>query len=219
MSADAIATPKLPRDVWVTAGMAVAALAAAASSFTGLRGLAVLTGWPSALAPLLPIAIDSYAMTSMRVWLTGGVSSMQASRFAQANAFGAILLSLAGNAAYHLVEAHLLRVSALIVLGVGAVPPVILGAVSHMAALRTRSGPKAPEAGPSSATKSGAGPQYGTEDELLAAARLADTQYRAEHDGKPITRDELRRVLRVGGARATTALRVLRAERDLSPGA
>jgi hypothetical protein len=52
------------------AGMATAAVSAAVASFAGLRGLAMVAGWPDGLAWLLPVTIDAYAMTSARVWLT-----------------------------------------------------------------------------------------------------------------------------------------------------
>ncbi|MFG1806113.1 DUF2637 domain-containing protein [Streptomyces sp. NPDC049040] len=51
------------------AGMATAAASAAVASFTGLRGLALDTGWPPRLAWLLPVTLDAYAMTSACVWL------------------------------------------------------------------------------------------------------------------------------------------------------
>jgi hypothetical protein len=53
--------------------------------------------------------------------------------------------------------------------------------------------------------------RYATEDELLGAARSADTRHR-ERYGKPITRDKLRRELRIAGQRATEVLRRLREE-------
>lgn len=125
------------RDWWVSVGMAVSAASAAVSSFSGLRSLAEATGWPDLLAPMLPLTIDSYAATSIRVWLAGSTRSARARKFARANAVGAILLSLAGNAVSHLIAAHLLAASWLVVLVVGAVPPVILGLVVELAVLRT----------------------------------------------------------------------------------
>ena len=205
-----------PRDRWVTLGMAIATVSAAVSSFAGLHGLAVVTGWPELLAPLLPLSIDSLAMTAMRVWLTGSATSLHARRFARACAIGAIFLSLAGNAVWHLIAAHLLRASWGIVLGVGAIPPTVLGAVTHMAALRTESGTDPASTVLSSPPASENRTQYGSEAELLEAARQADADHKAAHDGKPITRDELRKRLRVSGARATAVLRELRSEQNQS---
>jgi hypothetical protein len=51
-----------------------------------------------------------------------------------------------------------------------------------------------------------------TEDELIAAARTADTEYRTTHNGRPITRDELRAALRIAGPKATELRRRLIAE-------
>jgi hypothetical protein len=223
-------------------GMAVAAASAAVASFTGLRGLALVAGWPDRLAWLLPVTIDAYAMTSARVWLTGTSHTHRARRFAQANAIGAIATSIVGNAAYHAVSVRLLTVSWPIVVVVGAVPAAVLGLTAHLHALRTierdRPGPDANEDGTESEPESG--PEDGTEDrtasgaerrsdtrtrsrtrrrvksrtedELMAAARAADAKYRAAHDGRPITRDELRTALRIAGPKATELRRRLVAE-------
>jgi hypothetical protein len=43
----------------------------------------------------------------------------------------------------------------------------------------------------------------------MTAARVADTKYRAAHDGRPITRDELRIALRIAGPKATELRRRL----------
>jgi hypothetical protein len=138
-----------PRDGWVMTGMAVAAASAAVASFTGLRGLALVAGWPDRLAWLLPVTIDAYAMTSARVWLAGMSHTRRARRFAQANAIGAIATSIVGNAAYHAVSVRLLTVSWPIVVVVGAVPAAVLGLTAHLHALRTierdRPGPDAAE--------------------------------------------------------------------------
>jgi hypothetical protein len=224
------------------AGMAVAAASAAVASFTGLRGLALVAGWPDRLAWLLPVTIDAYAMTSARVWLAGTSHTRRARRFAQANAIGAIATSIVGNAAYHAVSVRLLIVSWPIVVVVGAVPAAVLGLTAHLHALRTiergRPGPDANKDGAESEQESGTedGTQYRTEsgtehrsetrtrsrtrkrvksrteDELMTAARAADAKYRAAHDGRPITRDELRTALRIAGPKATELRRRLVAE-------
>jgi hypothetical protein len=195
--------------------MTVTACAAAVSSFSGLRSLAAATGWPEALAPLLPLTIDAYAMTATRVWLSKVTGSAAARRFARWNAIGAIGLSLVGNAAWHLIAAKVLTVTWPIVVLVGAVPPAVLGLLSHLAVLRVQDDED--EATPP-----------GTElhehqdeadaggDDLLAAARAADEAHRAEH-GKAITRDELRKVLHVGTGRASELLRKIRDLPDSEP--
>lgn len=201
------------RDGWVITGMLVAATSAAVASFTGLRGLALAAGWPDRLAWLLPLTIDAYAMTSARVWLAG---TTPARRFARANAIGAILTSIAGNAAYHLNRAGLLAVSWPVVVLVGAVPAAVLGLIAHLHALRTvKDAPKAePESGPEDRTKRRPRRRTKTRtpNDLIAAARQADADYRATHDGRPITRDALRTALRIAGPRATDLRRQLAAE-------
>jgi hypothetical protein len=202
-------TPASPRDWWVSFGLAVSAAAALVSSFSGLRALALAAGWSAYLAPLLPLTVDSYAMTAARVWLADSSARPAAKRFARANSFVAIGMSVLGNAAWHLIAAHLLAVGWVIVVVVGAVPPAVLGLVAHLAALRTqpaRSAVPAPVPVPPDRT------QVSSDEALLMTARAADTAWRAAHDGRGITRDELRKTLHVGAARAGRLLRRLRAE-------
>jgi hypothetical protein len=211
------------------AGMAVAATSAALASFTGLRGLAEISGWPSRLAWLLPVTLDAYAMTATRVWLAPSGRSAPARRFARANATGAIAVSVAGNAAYHALEAGLLEVTWPIIVAVGSVPAVVLGLTTHLHAMRPGHAP-APAPVPRQ-SGSGAGPRSRTgappdrarsprrrrrprprdDASLLTAAREADTRHRAEH-GRPITRDALRRALRISGPRASALRRELAAD-------
>jgi hypothetical protein len=237
-------------------GLSISAVSAGFSSFAGLKSLAEATGW-DVMAPLFALCIDSYALTSIRVWLTSPPASRRVRAYAKWNAIGAILLSLAGNAAWHLIAADLLAVTWPVVMVVGGVPPVILGLVVHLATLRQTERAATEAAGrpdveamqpagavvepvrpvepaaaePLPPTKPAAVlpapmeeteqltaesgvrtqyPAYATEDELLEAARAADAAWRADHDGRPISRDELRKALKVSGARASAALRTLR---------
>jgi Protein of unknown function (DUF2637) len=210
---DSPAMPAPRRDWWVAAGMTVSAAAAAVSSFSGLRSLAFATGWGDWLSTLLPLTIDAYAMTATRVWLADSTGSARARRFARWNAVGAVVLSVVGNATWHLIAAGLLHVTWVIVVVVGAVPAAVLGLLSHLAVLRTHDAvpEPVPAVVPSTDEQDEARTQYGTVDELLAAARAADAAYRDEHSGKPITRDALRVALRIGGRRASDVLRQLRA--------
>lgn len=227
-----------PRDVWVMAGMATAAASAAVASFTGLRGLALDTGWPPRLAWLLPVTLDAYAMTSARVWLAATTRAGRARRFARANAVGAIVASIAGNAAYHAVAVGLITVSWPIVVLVGAVPATVLGLTAHLHAVRTPRGdeysldepavrtPASEQTGPQDGARNGtedrprARPRSAasrrrtrprTDAELWQAAQEADVRHRAEHGGRPITRDALRVDLRIAGPRATELRRRLAA--------
>lgn len=256
MSDNVTSTPTRYRDGWVSLGIGVSAVSAGFSSFAGLRGLAEVTGW-GGMSPLFALCIDAYALTAIRVWMAGSPRSQRARSFAKWNAIGAIVLSLAGNATWHLINVDLLPITWHVVMAVGAVPPIILGLVTHLAVLRQQSDvairqdgqvaertvPPVREAVPdrrpsteldtaerrpqddaerdaaprrqSSRTPSGR-PRYGTDDVLLAAARAADTAYRAAHGGKPITRDALRAELRIGGERATALLRRLKGTEPLS---
>jgi hypothetical protein len=215
----------------VSLGIAVSALSAGFSSFAGLKSLAEVTGW-SIMAPLFALCVDAYALTAIRVWLASSTTSRRARVFAKWNAAGAILLSLAGNATWHLIAAGLLPVTWHIVMAVGGVPPIILGLVSHLAVLRRQvDGQPAPVGTepaqpvnvavpgdvPGTVLQDANGTRYPSEDELLAAARAADEVHRAA-TGKPITRDALRRTLRISGTRATAALRRLREEADAGGG-
>ncbi|MBR7830245.1 DUF2637 domain-containing protein [Actinospica sp. MGRD01-02] len=223
---DATNASSPPRDLWVMAGMLIAAASAAVASFTGLRGLALITGWPTRLAWLLPVTLDAYAMTSARVWLASTTRARRARRFARANAIGAIAASIAGNATYHSVTVGLMHITPPIVVLVGAVPAAVLGFTAHLHALRTLVEPEdvredEPEDGAAPAeerpqvrtrSKPKRRPRPRTEDELRTAARDADTAYRAAHDGRSITRDELRTVLKISGTKATELRRWLAAE-------
>ncbi|WP_410641211.1 DUF2637 domain-containing protein [Amycolatopsis sp. lyj-346] len=190
--------------------MTVTALAAAVSSFSGLHSLAAATGWPEALAPLLPFTVDAYAMTATRVWLSKATGSAAARRFARWNAIGAIGLSLVGNAAWHLIAAQVLTVTWPIVVLVGAVPPAVLGLLSHLAVLHGQDDEdEAPSPGTELHESQDEADAGG--DDLIEAARAADQAHRAEH-GKPITRDKLRRQLQTSTERATFLLRELKSQ-------
>lgn len=296
------------------------------------------------MAALLPLTIDAYAMSATRVWLADSTASVKARRFARRNAIGAITASLVGNATYHAVAAGLVRTSWVVVVAVGAVPPVVLGLVSHLAVLRKqvdvfvpaddmgvavqqadrvrdeqdtgtatpvqpvlrtedglrpdggsegtelmaaarsagpvnapqqhrqgmthgtedgrpgaeagggrgtvpapqpepqpvsvhndRNRPRTDQAGsgsvpappkPRPAPKRTARPKVRPEpaprpsdEQLLEAAKAVDARYRAEHDGRPVTRDALRKELRLGGDRATALLHRLREESRQGRGA
>lgn len=196
------------RDWWVVAGMTVTALSAAVSSFSGLHSLAAATGWPEALSPLLPFTIDAYAMTATRVWLSKATGSAAARRFARWNAIGAIGLSLVGNAAWHLIAAQVLTVTWPIVVLVGAVPPAVLGLLSHLAVLHGQDDEDEAATLSTELSEHQDAADAGGDD-LLEVARAADDAHRAEH-GKPITRDALRKQLHVSTERASQLLRNLR---------
>ncbi|WP_203790693.1 DUF2637 domain-containing protein [Paractinoplanes rishiriensis] len=191
--------------------MTTAAISAALASFAGLRGLAVVAGWPDRLAWLLPITIDAYAMTSARVWLAGTVGGIRARNFARANAIGAIATSIVGNAGFHLIAAGLITISWPAVVLVGAVPAAVLGLTAHLHALQTitaaedRSATRTP-------VRTRPLKRRRSDDALLTAAREADARHRAANNGRPISRDGLRSALRIAGPKATELRRRLAAE-------
>ncbi len=232
------ATPNHQGDWWVVLGLAVSAIAAAVSSFSGLTALARVTGWQPWMAPLLPATVDALAATATRLWVSSASEGQRVRRLARTCALGAILLSLAGNACDHLVSAGLVPVTWPVVLAVGAVPALVLGLVAHLAALRRVEGaltvglgngcvssesaaaetdlpPDSPAPDPVVLTPvpvhRSAGGLAATEDDLLTAARRADEVYRTAR-GRGITRDALRAELHVSGSRASQLLRQLRAE-------
>jgi hypothetical protein len=157
---------------------------------------------------------------------------------------GAILLSLAGNGADHLVAAHLVPVTWPLVLAVGSTPALVLGITSHLAALRLAATPEPapslgepapagpiPESGtppkntglpPGSPAHETTGPdrvlepvrQKPVSDEEALAAAREADAAYRAARGRGITRDALRAELRISGARASQLLRELRAEQE-----
>lgn len=96
------------RDLITYTLLTTVAAAAAVMSFAAWSGLAGLVGIHDHVGPLwlnwlLPISVDAYALTATRVWLHVRHISDSTRQWAARNAVGAILLSFAGNALYHLV--------------------------------------------------------------------------------------------------------------------
>lgn len=117
--------------------MTVVAVAAAWMSFSALTGLARMAHiWPP---QLLPVAIDAYAVAATRLWLT---STGSTKRWAMANSFGAIAISVAGNSAYHgYAEAGITHLSWQLAAAVAAVAPLTLWLVVHMHSLLSAGAP------------------------------------------------------------------------------
>jgi hypothetical protein len=112
--------------------MAAVAGATAFTSYSGLAGLAEMSGWNDLLAKFLPITVDAYAMTATRVWLSPAKLKKKARDFARRSAIAAIVESIAGNALYHAANAHVLSITWPMVVGLSAVPPVTLGLITHL---------------------------------------------------------------------------------------
>src|SRR5215211_4421359 len=125
------------RDRITETGLALVAIAAATTSWSALGGLAALAGihgivpTPAGhfpLAWLIPLAIETYALIALRVWLHTSRTD-RVRRAAARDATGAIALSVAGNATYHLLTMPTLDTPAgwLIVTIVAVIAPVLLG--------------------------------------------------------------------------------------------
>ena len=135
---------KTSRDPVLLGAAWVAGVAAGVASWSALYGLALRTGWSHWTAPLFPMTVDAYAIAALRVWLARATPSRSARTRARRNAVLAIAASMAGNAALHAAAAGDFRVTWLVVVAVSAVPPVTLGLVSHLFALRSLPAEDAP---------------------------------------------------------------------------
>jgi hypothetical protein len=124
------------------AGMVIVGVAAAVLSFStwvhlaeavGFDGRATIFGVTLRLAWLLPIAIDCYTVTVIRVWLRSPAGSAVLA-YAKANALAAIVLSVAGQAAFHAFSAAGVRMVNLwwFAIIVGGIPPALLGLVMDL---------------------------------------------------------------------------------------
>ena len=126
--------------------LAVVAGAAAVLSFDALRELALVCGFDTRLAWLLPIVVDAGAAAGSLVWL-GSWAPEPARRFARVLALLLLGGSVAGNALGHGLEAFGAAAAWWVVVTVSAVPPAVLGAVVHLAVLA--SGRQARQVAPS----------------------------------------------------------------------
>jgi hypothetical protein len=115
--------------------LAVPLLAALVASFIFLTQLALVTGWPPAVAPLLPLCVDALAIMSLRYHRLGR-------KRAGWIALGAIQLSAFGNIMGHAFGsgylqngwdlAPLLEPLGVATMVVGAVPAYALGICVHL---------------------------------------------------------------------------------------
>lgn len=160
-----------PRLTW--AGLALVGVAAAVLSFDALRQLAAMSGTPANLAWLLPLTIDAAALVATRLWLARGMPERTRS-FARGLALTMIGASVAGNAVAHWLTAYQVAPPWWSVVAVAAVPPAVLGAVAHMAALATREAP--PIVDEASVAASSPGDLVGRARYLVAAGEAAGDQ-------------------------------------------
>jgi len=171
--------------------MLVVAVAAAWISFSALTGLARMAHiWPPYL---LPVAIDAYAVTSTRIWLTG---TGPARAWARLNSFAAIGISIAGNAAYHgLASAGITRLPWQLAAGVAAVAPLTLWLVAHLHSLLTRKQLPAPVPVPAvpPTREAGAGTPTGTSTGTSTRERMKAHALAELAAGRAITGGQLDR--------------------------
>lgn len=106
----------------------VVVLATAVLSFESLRDLARMCGFTGGLDWLWPICLDAVAYVATRVWLLRG----PAWRLGRGLAVGAIGLSLAANGLVHGLGQYGVAPHWLIVVAVGAVPPLMLALTVHL---------------------------------------------------------------------------------------
>lgn len=162
--------------------LAVVAAAAVVLSFTTLRDLALACGYSDGTAWLLPVVIDAGAAAGAIAWLHG---AGPARRFGRVLALVLLAASVGGNALGHGLAAHQsvavaqARPGWLVVVGVSAVAPAVLGAVVHLAMVAGRTGrtdPDQPDDQPARTVLP------------LAVVRLPDEQDQAADDnaGEPV---------------------------------
>jgi len=120
--------------------LGVVAVSAAVLNFAALRDLALLCGFTSGLAPLLPVTIDAGAAVGSLVWL-GGWARPRARTCARWVAVTMLGMSVIGNGLSHGLVAYAQRPTWWLVVLVSAVAPAVLGAVVHLAVLATEPAP------------------------------------------------------------------------------
>jgi len=115
-------------------GIAAVTTAAAVLSFSALRALAISADTWAWTAWLLPVALDAAAGVSMFVWMRAVPDPVTV--YARRLTWSSIGLSILGNGAHHgFAAAGMVHLPWYAAVAVGAVPPVMFGAVVHLAVL------------------------------------------------------------------------------------
>lgn len=117
--------------------LAVVAAAAAVLSFAALRDLALLCGFTPHLAWLLPVTVDAGAAAGSIAWLARWTNTA-ATAYGRTLALVLLGLSVGGNALGHGLEAYRSNPHWLVVVGVSAIAPAVLGALVHLVVLMGR---------------------------------------------------------------------------------
>ena len=130
------------------------ALPAFVSIWAGWVGLGEMTGFgPVRLLPgiadtfvinsaiTLPVGVEAYAAFALRTWLASGTQSARARSFAMWSAIGSLLLGMAGQVAFHLMQAAGMTVAPWqITTFVSCLPVVVLGCGAALAHLLHNTG-------------------------------------------------------------------------------
>lgn len=183
----------------------VVAAAAAVLSFDALRGLALVCGFTPELAWLLPVTIDAGAAAASIVWL--GTAALGARTYGRTLALILLASSVGGNALGHGLAAYRMEPHWLVVVGVSAIAPAVLGALVHLVVLAGRPQPPAVPPGPPDE------PTKGSLDDELDELLRRENDEQAEAGGLPDRRaavdvardgaviDDLRAIARRTGRR------------------
>jgi hypothetical protein len=114
--------------VAATSGRPVVLLAALAMSAPGEYQLAVMAGWSSPVAVLMPLVLSAYAAVASVM-----AATCPDSRSAKAGAGMALALALTAQVIAHLIIAGYMSVGPVLVAAVSAVPPLVAGHLMHLA--------------------------------------------------------------------------------------
>ena len=106
--------------------LTVVAASPAILSFSSLTALAVVCGFPSRLAPLLPVTVDAGAAAGCLAWLSEELDINEGTIFARALTIVLLTASVAGNATVHYLGAYHLAAPWPLVVAVSAVAPAVL---------------------------------------------------------------------------------------------
>ncbi|MBQ0974749.1 hypothetical protein KBZ00_27000 [Streptomyces sp. RK31] len=111
-----------------TSGRPVVLLAALAMSAPGEYQLAVMAGWASPVAVLMPLVLSAYAAVASVM-----AATCPDSRSAKIGAGMALALALTAQVIAHLIIAGYVSVGPVLVAAVSAVPPLVAGHLMHLA--------------------------------------------------------------------------------------
>lgn len=111
----------------VLIGTVIVTICAAVISFSGLYELAIRCGYHPWLAVLYPVIIDAAAGFSGAAWLTN-----RATTLARRLTLSFVLLSVILNSTLHVLVAYQMETPWWLVVLVGSMPPITLGAVLHL---------------------------------------------------------------------------------------